>query len=291
VCCVQIHLPQELAAAVSTAAMGLSSSPDPSPPHASEDARLIFSAIKRVWASKWNARALRAAVQTGTTLDSLHMSVLLQPLVDTSVAFVAHTRDPRAPEGSEARMLIEAVVGLGESLVSNVSGQALAFSVDIAQLLAAAPTAGAPPLACLQGASGNASTVLHEWVHGWPESVLTAALGTLHIECAPSKSWSVHPVATEGFNHGLIARSASNMEDLVDYAGAGVFDSVTTRGISYSPAQTGALGGSFRKVGVHLLVMAIATAEVATRLGGQQDVEGVLDESGAVFVVQARPQV
>ena len=52
-----------------------------------------------------------------------------------------------------------------------------------------------------------------------------------------------------------------------------------------------ALSVPWAQVGMQVVVMALASAEVAAVLGGEQDVEGVLDASGAVHVVQARPQI
>jgi Pyruvate phosphate dikinase, AMP/ATP-binding domain len=274
----------------------------------------LLHAIKRVWASKFSARALRACAQLRVPLSAVHMSVLLQPLVDANVAFVSHTSDPRKTAGraqSEAgpRMYLEAVVGLGESLVGNVPGQALSAVVNtawlctIARSVAQGEEDGAPPLACAGRADAQASVLpLQSWVASWPDEAMQQALQTIDIESAPSKAWAVQPAnylrsdqcdatGPAAYAYGMIARSVSNMEDLADYAGAGVFDSYPTQGAIYVPADAVALGGALADVGRQVVVMALASAEVAARLGGEQDVEGVLDAAGAVHVVQARPQV
>ena len=261
------------------------------------DLERLHAAVRAVWASKWGARAVRAAAAVGTPLDTLAMSVLLQPLVAARAAFVSHTRDPRGSSilegsGSTPRMYVEAVTGLGEALVGNVSGRALCYTVDVAAVLQAAPAAGAPPLKCLGGA-GTADTPLAAWVAAWPETALSAALAALHVEAAPSKAWAVHAkgAADGAATCGLIARSASNMEDLAGYAGAGVFDSVTTNGVVYAPAAAAAFDAGFKVVGAQLIAIALAAAEVATQLGGEQDIEGVVTAAGDITIVQARPQV
>ena len=323
--CVQVHVPEELQAALSEAVGQIiaqsGSAQDEQPSVAAAD---VLAAVKRVWASKWNDRALRACKQLQVPLDAVHMSVLLQPLLRASVAFVSHTRDPRhsaAPQqdssaGATAapKMYIEAVTGLGESLVGNVAGQPLAATVDTAQLCAAARAAAghgdsadscAAALQCLHGADAadsNDALQLHEWVGTWSEESLHNAMESIAIESAASKAWAVVPADAvtssasdaerpSASAYGLIARSASNMEDLADYAGAGVFDSFPTAATAFAPARPGALGGDWQAVAKQLVVIALASAEVAARLGGEQDVEGLLGTDGAVCIVQARPQV
>ena len=264
-------MPDDAAQAMASAAAQLADAPD------SHNSTALSNAVKRVWASKWNERALRACKQLGVSLPDVHMSALLQPLIDAQIAFVSHTRDPRAagnaaPPSTEGvasgpRMYIEAVTGLGESLVGNVPGQALSVLIDTQQLLstateaAAQGTAAAPSLVCCrpashtgESASGHKGTQqLHEWIRGWPQHLKDHALGALSVESAPSKAWVVRPRAcmqdaltsapatsadmatTSGCDavYGFIARSASNMEDLSDYAGAGVFDSFPTEGSVY----------------------------------------------------------
>lgn len=104
----------------------------------SVDSALLLRAVSAVWASKWTTRATFAASSLRVAHANITMSVLVQPLIDARFAFVAHTADPRpAPsvpgqngsEGGvqkEARMYIEAVSNLGESLVSNLPGSAFA---------------------------------------------------------------------------------------------------------------------------------------------------------------------
>lgn len=85
-------------------------------------------ALKSVWASKWTDRAVSSRKQMSVPEDALKLAVLVQPLAFASYAFVIHTRSPMATAKPDDA-LIEVVVGLGESLVSNSPGRALSASV------------------------------------------------------------------------------------------------------------------------------------------------------------------
>ena len=77
------------------------------------------------------------------------------------------------------------------------------------------------------------------------------------------------------------------------FAGAGLFDSVQS-----APAVEQAVDHSteplLRDVDLQRATLgriAAAVVAVEAALGAPQDIEGVVDEDGEVFVVQARPQV
>src|SRR5262249_9194500 len=53
-----------------------------------------WRAIKRVWASKWNERAVLSRQRMGIDHADLFMSVLIQPVVESDYAFVIHTANP-----------------------------------------------------------------------------------------------------------------------------------------------------------------------------------------------------
>lgn len=84
-------------------------------------------AVKRVWASRWNERAHLARQKLKLSARDVHMAVLCQKIVDAEYAFVIHTTNPLTNDENE--IYAEAVVGLGETLVSNAPGQALGFTV------------------------------------------------------------------------------------------------------------------------------------------------------------------
>lgn len=285
----------------------------------------VIHAIKRVWASKYGERACRASSFLNVPLSAIQMSVVLQPLISASMAFVSHTQDPRQLQdagmngtGGRKYMYIEAVSGLGESLVGNVSGQPLSLRVDYATLLKNlqdAVSAGSVPAAdlkCLNAESVNASNGnqhasqnLSEWLSKLPESDFENAASCLRVETAPSKPWMVVPGrcarglqdrggdSSPVLHYGMIARSASNMEDLQSYSGAGVFDSFPTEGSVYCVTDScESWAGGFKAFELKMVLMALASLEVKACLNaGEMDVEGVIDAFGNVHVVQARPQV
>jgi alpha-glucan,water dikinase len=86
-----------------------------------------FTAVKRVWASKWNERAYYARRNAGLSDEQLVMSVLVQPVVEARYAFVLHTVDPAT--GNPDDLYGELVWGLGETLVGNDPGVGLRFAV------------------------------------------------------------------------------------------------------------------------------------------------------------------
>jgi alpha-glucan,water dikinase len=109
--------------------------------------------------------------------------------------------------------------------------------------------------------------------------------GSPRVVGYPSKS---HALRAEG----LIFRSDSNAEDLTGYAGAGLYDSVTT-----GPSRTVLLDYSAapllwdpKLVAKVLDRMAEVGRVVEELLGGPQDVEGAWADE-APFLLQARPQV
>jgi alpha-glucan,water dikinase len=226
----------------------------------------VWAAICAVWASKWNDRAWLSRRALGVPEADLFMSVLLQQVVDARYAFVLHTADPLT--GAAGRLAGEAVAGLGEALVANFPGRALAFVADTGALApgAAAGTAAGP---------GDLS-----------------AMG-LELLGLPSKPDVLRAAPASAPGHGLIARSDSNGEDLEGFAGAGLYSSV--------PATPFARGGAayaeeplfwdaaFRAATLGRVAAAGAAVEAAR--GGAQDVEGCVDGGGRVWVVQARAQV
>lgn len=57
-----------------------------------------WSAIKAVWASKWNERAVSSMRKAGLEHGELQMAVLCQPVIPAQFAFVVHTRHPTLGE-------------------------------------------------------------------------------------------------------------------------------------------------------------------------------------------------
>jgi pyruvate,water dikinase len=75
----------------------------------------VLRRIRDCWASFFSERALFYRSRKGA-LDDLGMAVVVQRMVDADVAGVLFTIDPT--RGRHDRMLVEAVFGLGEAVVS-----------------------------------------------------------------------------------------------------------------------------------------------------------------------------
>ncbi len=76
----------------------------------------VEEAVKKCWASLWEPRVLTYALERGGGASELQMAVVVEELVDADVAGVLFTINPLT--GLEREVLIEAVFGLGEALVS-----------------------------------------------------------------------------------------------------------------------------------------------------------------------------
>ncbi|KAL0336115.1 UNVERIFIED_CONTAM: Alpha-glucan water dikinase, chloroplastic [Sesamum radiatum] len=84
-----------------------------------------WTAIKKVWASKWNERAYFSTRKVKLEHDYLCMAVLVQEIINADYAFVIHTTNPSSGDSSE--IYAEVVKGLGETLVGAYPGRALSF--------------------------------------------------------------------------------------------------------------------------------------------------------------------
>jgi hypothetical protein len=113
----QLKMPADLAAplALAAATYGNSCNSDE-----------LYTAIKKVWASKWNERAYLSRKACGVDEEELHMATLLMEVVPAEFAFVLHTANPL--NGDQSEIFGEICVGLGEALVGNEPGSALSFT-------------------------------------------------------------------------------------------------------------------------------------------------------------------
>ena len=75
-----------------------------------------INAIKKCWASLWTERAYDYRQNNGFDHLTIHMAVIVQYLVEADASGVIFTANP--VNGYKSRMIIEAVPGLGDSLVS-----------------------------------------------------------------------------------------------------------------------------------------------------------------------------
>jgi hypothetical protein len=188
-----------------------------------------WSAVKGVWASQWNDRALAALRKARLPLQQLRMGVLLQPLLPARYSWVAHTVNPAS--GSAAEVSVQLVVGLGEVLVGNYPGRALSGVIRRDSLTAALEQA-------LSGSTNGHSSsngfgaVLAGLQPPVPED--EQLLSSVEVVSYPSKDAAVVPAGMQlpcelrngngngngngkGAGYGevvFMARSDSNAEDL-----------------------------------------------------------------------------
>ena len=94
----------------------------------SSDFEKAWMSIKKVWASKFNERAFLATKKLGVNLHQIFMAVLVQKIVPAEYAYVIHTTNPT--NSNDQEVYAESCIGLGEALVSDMPGQAMAFSYD-----------------------------------------------------------------------------------------------------------------------------------------------------------------
>jgi pyruvate,water dikinase len=73
-------------------------------------------AVKKCWASLWTDRAYEYRKNNGIDHLSVNMAVIIQELIEADMSGVLFTADP--VNGYKSRILIEAVPGLGDKLVS-----------------------------------------------------------------------------------------------------------------------------------------------------------------------------
>ena len=76
----------------------------------------VIPAVRRCWASLWSARAVGYRRMRSRPLDGGAMAVVVQVLVPATAAAVVFTRHPVT--GRRDRLLVNAVPGLGDSIVS-----------------------------------------------------------------------------------------------------------------------------------------------------------------------------
>jgi pyruvate,water dikinase len=76
----------------------------------------LLEAVVRCWSSLWTARAIGYRARNGIPQDDLALAVVVQEMVPSEAAGVLFTANPL--NGRRTEMIVEAVLGLGEALVS-----------------------------------------------------------------------------------------------------------------------------------------------------------------------------
>ena len=93
-----------------------------------QDWEEAWTAIKSVWASKYNERAYLSTLKAGISLNDVYMSTLCQEVICGDYSFVLHTKNPFNNNSRE--IYGELVIGLGEVLVGAYEGRAFSFVVN-----------------------------------------------------------------------------------------------------------------------------------------------------------------
>jgi len=75
----------------------------------------LLAALRRCWASLWNARALSYRARMGVDNGAVAMGVVVQIMVDADVSGILFTANPTTGERSE--LVVNASFGLGEAIV------------------------------------------------------------------------------------------------------------------------------------------------------------------------------
>ncbi|QFY07342.1 pyruvate, phosphate dikinase [Nonomuraea phyllanthi] len=75
----------------------------------------LLDAVRRCWASLWNARAIAYRERNGVPHDGVALAVVVQELVDADAAGVMFTADPVT--GARDQTVVNAAWGLGEAVV------------------------------------------------------------------------------------------------------------------------------------------------------------------------------
>lgn len=80
------------------------------------DLPMCINAIKKCWASIWTEHAYEYRQKNGFDHFAVNMAVIVQKLINADVSGVLFTVDP--VNGYKSRIIIEATLGLGDTLVS-----------------------------------------------------------------------------------------------------------------------------------------------------------------------------
>eukprot|EP00951_Prasinocladus_malaysianus_P006153 scaffold43591_cov45-Prasinocladus_malaysianus.AAC.1 len=196
-----------------------------------------------------------------------------QEALPADYAFVLHTANPVT--GAKGEVVGEIVKGLGEVLVSNTSGSALFF---------VAPPNAAPNVISLPSKMASMSV---------PGAGCLIARSDSNGEDLEVRK-AFRPGHTLGITALLVAlfRYHHTVSDCIDFAGAGLYDSILTQPASESPvnyAEEPLLWDSGFQQQLMSRLVELGKSMEAT-MGSPQDVEGLVI-NGDIYVVQSRPQI
>ena len=142
----------------------------------------LLDAVRRCWASLWSDRAVAYRRHVGLDTADVALAVVVQRMVPADVAGVAFSADPVT--GQPDRVVIEAVRGLGEALVSGqVSPARAVVDRGIGQVTEQAPTPDGDPILTPDLVDQVADLAIRVEAHySSPQDIEWAwADGTLHL--------------------------------------------------------------------------------------------------------------
>ena len=179
--------------------------------------RALIDAVRRCWASLWTPRAVDYRRQRQWS-DDVSLAVVVQEMVDAEWAGVLFTADPVT--GRRDRMVVEAVRGLGEKLVSGeATGHRYLVSKDSGAGIPSAPMdADLPPRLMAELARSAREAERHfggpqdlEWAYAGGECWLLQARPMTALPDEPTEPADPAPAplrSRRGRSKGLTRRAA-----------------------------------------------------------------------------------
>lgn len=241
----------------------------------------VWKAICGVWASKCEAAKERACAFVPYVLPSRNLSIHFDTILNRTLVLPGNDR---AYLSRKARAVPESALVMSV-LVQQVVPAQYAFVLHTADPLTGAPgaTHGEVVLGMGESLVGNAPGR----AFGFSAPSAGASGDSVQIASLPSKRAALWCPA-EGT---MIARSDTNGEDLEAFSGAGLYDSIPVEALIDAPVNytdEGLLWDAGYSKALAARLVSVGSA-VEKAFGSSQDIEGVVDASGAITVVQSRP--
>ena len=136
----------------------------------------LLKAVVRCWSSLWTARAIGYRARNEILLEGLSLAVVVQRMVDSRAAGVLFTANPVT--GLRTEMVIDAMVGLGEALVSGKI-EPDHYVVDVSTGQITDKTLGAKAVS-VRSQAGGGTTILDEnagEIQALPDEQILALVG------------------------------------------------------------------------------------------------------------------
>lgn len=183
----------------------------------------LLSAIRKCWLSLFSERALAYQLKNGLSPEHAAMAVIVQKMVPANAAGVLFTVDPVS--GNTSRMVIEAVAGLGDRLVSGkVDPESLVLGKPSLRLLSRRTTTAVPCLTNSLARRLGALALVVERLFGQPQDIEWAVHGdqlfllqSRPITALPSRAASSsHHASSDSDESSEVWTNANVIEALPD---------------------------------------------------------------------------